>query len=457
MKINIQKIIKTYENSLKQKENWIEKWEQCYEYTIPKKINSNNKSKIFDSTACNSVDELAGIMLSELSYNNENIITYDDYDEEHIEDIKETKNNINKTIKHTNFYIELHQCLVDLIICGTSCMMIKQNKITDDIPISFTSLSMDNISLCESDNDKLDIIFKTSYATKNELISQYEKDKKKFEHLNDKNKYKIIEYIRPFSSKYKVDTIVIINNSEGILIDSTEIDYSPIIAFRWQKSHNEVYGRSPVMNALADIKTANKVVELILKNASISVSGIWQADSDGILNPSNIKLVPGAIISKAPGSSGLQPLKSPGEFNTSQIILENLHNRIKKSLLVDEPSSRISSAKTATEINHIYSRNSAILESTFNRLGNEFLTPLIKTIMNNLEKCGMSPASRHKNINYKINLPVDKIRQRNDVENSFRTIEKISTIPNISNIVDINQMYKNIINKININGELIVK
>jgi hypothetical protein len=31
------------------------------------------------------------------------------------------------------------------------------------------------------------------------------------------------------------------------------------------------------MKTLPDIKTANKVVELVLKNASIAVTGIWQA------------------------------------------------------------------------------------------------------------------------------------------------------------------------------------
>ena len=75
------------------------------------------------------------------------------------------------------------------------------------------------------------------------------------------------------------------------------------------KAPGEGYGRSPVMKALPDIKTANKVVELVLKNASIAVTGIWQADDDGVLNPAAVKLVPGAIIPKAVGSAGLAPLQ----------------------------------------------------------------------------------------------------------------------------------------------------
>ena len=79
-------------------------------------------------------------------------------------------------------------------------------------------------------------------------------------------------------------------------LSSGRFDSSPFISFRWLKGAGEVYGRSPVMTVLPDIKTVNKVVELVLKNASISVTGIWQADDDGVLNPANIQLVPGSII-----------------------------------------------------------------------------------------------------------------------------------------------------------------
>src|SRR3546814_3931202 len=89
------------------------------------------------------------------------------------------------------------------------------------------------------------------------------------------------------------------------------------------------------MKALPDIKTANKVVELILKNASIAVTGIWQADDDGVLNPATVRLVPGAIIPKAQGSAGLTPLAAPGRFDVSQLVLDDLRARIRHALLVD--------------------------------------------------------------------------------------------------------------------------
>ena len=60
-------------------------------------------------------------------------------------------------------------------------------------------------------------------------------------------------------------------------------------------------------------------MELVLKNATIAVSGIWQADDDGVINLSNINLTPGAIIPKAVGSSGLTPLRSGSDFDVSNV------------------------------------------------------------------------------------------------------------------------------------------
>ena len=68
------------------------------------------------------------------------------------------------------------------------------------------------------------------------------------------------------------------------------------------------------MKALPDIRTANKVVELVLKNASIAVTGIWQADDDGVLNPGTVRLVPGTIIPKAPGSAGPHAARDARQF-----------------------------------------------------------------------------------------------------------------------------------------------
>ena len=62
---------------------------------------------------------------------------------------------------------------------------------------------------------------------------------------------------------------------EDVFLSQGTFEQPPFVTFRWIKGAGELYGRSPVMTALPDIKTDNKVVELTLKNASIAVTGIF--------------------------------------------------------------------------------------------------------------------------------------------------------------------------------------
>ena len=97
---------------------------------------------------------------------------------------------------------------------------------------------------------------------------------------------------------------------------------NPYIVYRWSKCAGEVYGRGPLQLALPAIKTSNLVIELILENAQMSISGMYQVEDDGVINVDNIALIPGTVIPKAAGSTGLQPISPAGNFNVSDLVLK---------------------------------------------------------------------------------------------------------------------------------------
>jgi hypothetical protein len=122
------------------------------------------------------------------------------------------------------------------------------------------------------------------------------------------------------------------------------------------------------MTALPDIKTANKVVELILKNASIAATRIWLAEDDGVLNPANIRLVPGSIIPKAAGSAGLTPLQAPGRFDVSELVLSDLRSRIRHTLMADRLAQVNDRRMTATEVLERSAEMTRLLGAVYGRL-----------------------------------------------------------------------------------------
>lgn len=200
----------------------------------------------------------------------------------------------------------------------------------------------------------------------------------------------VIEAVAPNRRGY-VYAAVLEAEGDGTVLAHSRFEMSPFINFRWLKAPGEVYGRSPVMKALPDIKTANKVVELTLKNASIAVTGIWQADDDGVLNPANIRLVPGTIIPKAVGSAGLQPLAAPGRFDLSQLVLNDLRARIRTALLADKLGQPDNPRMTATEVLERASDMARVLGATYGRLQSELLTPLVMRAIHILRRRGEIP------------------------------------------------------------------
>jgi hypothetical protein len=164
--------------------------------------------------------------------------------------------------------------------------------------------------------------------------------------------------------------------------------HAPFVNFRWLKAPGEIYGRSPVMKALPDIKTANKVVELVLKNASIAVTGIWQADDDGVLNPASVKLSPGTIIPKAVGSAGLTPLEAPGKFDVSQLVLEDMRGRVRHALLADQLAQIHTPRMTATEVLERAAQMARLLGATYGRLQTELVVPLVRRCLDILMRRG---------------------------------------------------------------------
>ena len=147
------------------------------------------------------------------------------------------------------------------------------------------------------------------------------------------------------------------------------------------KVAGEIYGRGLLLTALPDIKTLNKTKELLLKNATLSVMPVFTAQDDGVLNPHTVKIVPGAIIPVARngGSQGesLRPLPRAGDFNVSQLIINDLRMSIKQILLDESLPPDNMSARSATEIVERMKELSQNLGSAFGRLINETMIPIV--------------------------------------------------------------------------------
>ena len=230
-------------------------------------------------------------------------------------------------------------------------------------------------------------------------------------------------------------------NEEEIIIEK-ELDgvgSNPYIVFRWNKGSGEVYGRGPVFNSMAAIKTTNLTVELILQNAQMNISGIYTYEDDGVVNPDNINLVPGALIPVAPNSRGLTPLAGAGKFDVAQLILSDMRQNIKKALYMETLGRPEGTPMSATEVAERMADLSRQIGSSFGRLQAEFVTPLLRRVIRILSKQGRIEIPKVDNREVKIiaTSPLSQSQHQQDIAvvNNFNAILAQTFGPQILNMI----------------------
>lgn len=411
-KLNPADIIKRYEISLKKKDEFRSLYEDAYEFALPQRnlydgfydgnVGGQKKmNRVFDATAINSTQRFANRMQSGIfppqtkwcklepgpdipgERKAEAQMALDVYTEKMF-----------ATIKQSNIDIAIGEFLLDLAV-GTAAMMVQPG---DDIsPINFIPVPQFLVSFEEGANGQVDNVYRRM-RIKGEAIQRQWPDANIPDTLKNKIDLKPSEDVELLEAtildvKRGDYTYHVIHKETKSEVVFRRMKTSPWIISRYMKVAGEIYGRGPLITALPDIKTLNKVLELVLKNASLAIAGVYTAADDGVLNPNTVQIAPGAIIPVArnggPQGESLKALPRAGDFNTSQIVMNDLRMNI-KSILLDEslPPDNMS-ARSATEVIERMKQLSQNLGSAFGRLINETMIPLVNKILQVMDERGI--------------------------------------------------------------------
>ena len=397
MQNNLQQM---YRRALDMRAPWLNRWDSALRYTMP--TEDDDAATLFDATAADAVDNLAASMYSLLTPPESLWISLIPESEDS-PDATTAAAALRANLNDSNFYTTIHQCYLDLVILGTACLFMAENPIGADSAFSFTAIPMKDIAILPN------AIFHTASMPAREVMEKYPSwtPPADIRDAIKKDPDMPLRLVQSLVGKDFTAWLDVGGDIENNIVSKGTFETNPYLIFRWSVASGELYGRGPVLRALPDIKTANKVVELVLKNATIAVSGIWQADDDGVINLSNINLTPGAIIPKAVGSSGLTPLSSGADFDVSQIILKDLRERIRHALLADRLGLLSEKEMTATEIMARNADMVRILGATYGRLLHEFIRPLCERGLQILSRRGViDKISLHSDAELKYIAPI---------------------------------------------------
>ena len=394
---------KMYRRALDARAPWLNRWDAAMRYTMP--TDDTDAATLFDATAADAVDNLAASIYSLMTPPESLWISLvPESDASPDADVATAA--LRANLNDSNFYTTIHQCYLDLVILGTACLFMAETPIGASSAFSFTAVPMRDIAILPG------AVFHTATMPAHEVLEKYPTWTPPAD-VADQIKHDPATPLRLVQSLVGTEFTAWLDvggNLENNIVARGTFETNPYIIFRWSVLSGEQYGRGPVLRALPDIKTANKVVELVLKNATIAVSGIWQADDDGVINLNNINLTPGAIIPKAVGSSGLTPLSSGADFDVSQIILKDLRERIRHALLADRLGLLSEKEMTATEIMARNSDMMRILGATYGRLLHEFIRPLTDRGLQILSRRGViAPIALNSDAELKYIAPITQM------------------------------------------------
>ncbi len=367
---DIKHLQQMYRRALDARAPWLARWDSARKYTMP--TADDDVAMLFDATASDAADNLAASMYSLLTPPESMWISLMP-ESDASPDAAQATDALRANLNDSNFYTTVHQCYMDLVVLGTACLFMAENPIGAASAFTFTAIPMTDIAILK------DAVFHTATMPAADVMEKYPEwtPPASLRDAIKKDPQIPLNLVQALIGQDFTAWLDVGGDIENNIVAHGRFETNPYLIFRWSVASGEMYGRGPVLRALPDIKTANKVVELVLKNATIAVSGIWQADDDGVINLANINLTPGAIIPKAVGSSGLTPLASGADFDVSQLILKDLRERIRHALLADRLGLLSEKEMTATEI---LARNAdmvRILGATYGRLLHEFIRPLV--------------------------------------------------------------------------------
>ena len=439
--------LKRYERAKAKRTNFVDVFEECYEYALPQRESfyyevsgQRRDDKIFDETAVVGVQEFASRLQSGLV---PNFARWADLaaGSEVPKDQRESVNNdlddvteyVFEVLQNSNFAQEVHESFMDLAV-GTGILVCEEGDAIN--PIRFSAIPLPHVILDTGPDDRIDHVFRERKQIRYDQLKLLYPNGTFNDQLlglmaNQSDQTTTVlevvcrDYSKTNQEAYFHYAICMTTKSVLMKREMNGVGSNPFICFRWSKCAGEVYGRGPLFNALSAIKTTNLTVELILENAQMAISGIYQMEDDGVVNPDTINLVPGTIIPKAMGSAGLQPIQAAGSFDVAQLVLGDMRNNIKRALYNDMLGDPNRTPASATEIAERMADLSRRIGSAFGRLQIELVQPVLQRVIHILKKQGRIevPTINGREVKIKSVSPLAQAQANQDITAVSRFLE----------------------------------
>jgi len=302
---------------------------------------------------------------------------------------------IHGVLNNSNFHTEIHETYLDLGSPGTSVLLIDED---DEDVVRFRSEPVYKYYLKEDYKGNVVIVTCEMKRTISQIIDEYgekslpEEIRRDLKNNMDKD-FTVIQVImtakeakkRGFKvRRKKVVSYYVLEKTEHLLKESGFSTW-PMATPRFMKWSNEVYGRSPSMKGLPDIKMINAMMQTTIRSGQKIVDPPLLYPDDGVLG--RINTTPGGLTPYRSGTKDeIKPLLTGGNPGLGLDMINDVRERVKQAFYIDQLQLREGPQMTATEVNQRTEEHLRLLGPILGRLHHELLKPMIARVIDIMKK-----------------------------------------------------------------------
>jgi hypothetical protein len=393
---------------------WEVNWQEILDYVMPRKADvvtlrtrgEKRTEVLFDSTAITANNLLAASLQGTLTSPSLPWFSIKLRDEELNEDrdvqlwLEDTARRMYDTFNETNFNTEVHEMYLDLCSIGTAALFVEEgSKGFDTDGIHFNCLHIAEYYIQESIDGKVDTLYRKYKLTARQAVQEFG-----FDNVGEKiqtaskerpdHKFNFIHAVEPTAdyerstgksaTKLKFHSCHVCEEDKMVVRTGGYNEF-PYLVPRWSKATGEIFGRSPSFNALPDIKTLNKAVEIGLKAWAKAIDPPLLVQDDGVIG--RVRMTP-AGITVIRNDGAVKPLQIGTNWQITDLKENQLRTAIRQAYYSDQLQLQEGPQMTATEVQVRYELMQRLLGPTLGRFQSEFLNPLIERVFGIMYRAG---------------------------------------------------------------------
>jgi len=388
------------------RKTWEDHWQEILDYVMPRKADvtfvrargTKRTEILFDSTAITANNLLAASLHGTLTSPSLPWFTLKLRNEELMEErdvqlwLEDSGRRMYDTFNESNFNTEVHELYLDLCSVGTGALFVEEaNEGFEKGSIHFNTLHIAEYFIQENVNGKVDTLYRKYKLTARQAIEEFGEDnlgEKVTEASQAKpdKEFNFIHAVEPTKdyerAAGKVNTKLPFHSCHVCIEDKMTVrtggyNEFPYLVPRWSKATGEIFGRSPSYNALPDIKTLNKAVEIGLKAWAKAIDPPLLVQDDGVIG--RVRMTP-AGITVVRNDGAIKPLQIGSNWQITDMKENQLRTAIRQAYYSDQLQLQEGPQMTATEVQVRYELMQRLLGPTLGRFQSEFLNPLIERV-----------------------------------------------------------------------------